>query len=143
MNLRSQRTTISLRSTVPASRRTTGQVPSSAIVQSSLFRRGTRSHLACWNVRTLCDEGAQCMTMRTMSTYGAHVVCLSKVRHWRTFPPQRTGSLRPQTKEPGRDDDRDSLGTGPSNLGSGSSGRGCSHGCRRNRSQPNAVPSNK
>ncbi len=44
-----------------------------------------------------------------------------------TRSPQQTGSLQPQTMELGLYDDRDSLSAGPSSLGSGSSGRGCSH----------------
>ncbi len=53
--------------------------------------------------------------------------------------PQRTGRRRPQTVEPGLDDDWDSLSAGPTSLGSESSRRGCSHRCRRNRPQVNAV----
>ncbi len=40
-------------------------------------------------------------------------------------------------------DERDRLGAGSRSMGSGSSGRGFCHWCRRNRSQVNAVLSNK
>ncbi len=45
-----------------------------------LMQRRVCSHIACWNVRTLRDEGVQALTMRTFSTYQVDGACLSEVR---------------------------------------------------------------
>ncbi len=67
--------------TVPASRRTTGQVPTPAILHPApIFRQGLPTHIACWNVRSLRDEGVQCHTMRIPLAHRVDVACLSEVR---------------------------------------------------------------
>ncbi len=45
-----------------------------------LMQRRVRSNIACWNVRTLRDEGVQALTMRILSTYRVDVAGLSEVR---------------------------------------------------------------
>ncbi|MES9976207.1 MAG: reverse transcriptase domain-containing protein [Candidatus Thiodiazotropha sp.] len=37
-------------------------------------------YVACWNVRTLLDNGAQCITTRSLRDYGVDIACLSEVR---------------------------------------------------------------
>ncbi len=69
------------RASAPASRQTTGQVPTPAIVHPSpIFHQGLPTHIACWNVRSLRDDGVQCITMRTLLAYRMEVACLSEVR---------------------------------------------------------------
>ena len=36
--------------------------------------------VACWNVRTLLDEGSQKITMSSLLKYGVDIACLSEVR---------------------------------------------------------------
>ena len=45
-----------------------------------LFRRKKDLRIACWNVRTLRDDGVQALTMRMLHKYGVHIACLSEVR---------------------------------------------------------------
>ncbi len=67
--------------TVPASRRTAGQVLTPAIVHPApIFRQGVPTHIACWNVRSLRDEGVQCLPMRTLLAYHVEEACRSEVR---------------------------------------------------------------
>ncbi len=44
-----------------------------------IFRRKEHSHIACWNVRTIRDEGTQALTMRIILAYSVDVECLSEV----------------------------------------------------------------
>ncbi len=81
MPFRPTRIYASSNASAPASRRTTGQVPTPAIVHPApIFRQGLPTHIACWNVRSLRDEVVQCLTMRTLLAYRVEVACLSEVR---------------------------------------------------------------
>ncbi len=63
----------------PTSIGTTEQV-SHPSVPAPIFRRKGRFHKACWNVRTLRDEGTQALTTRVLLAYRVDVACLSTVR---------------------------------------------------------------
>ena len=45
-----------------------------------ILRRRDACNIACWNVRTLRDEGTQSLTMRALHQYKVDVACLSEVR---------------------------------------------------------------
>ena len=54
--------------------------PKNAGLKAAYLRSTSGLKLGYWNVRSLLDEGSQCLTMRTLWMYGIDVACLSEVR---------------------------------------------------------------
>ncbi len=45
-----------------------------------ILRRKDELHVACWNVRTLQDVGAQALAVRGLRKYNVEIACLSEIR---------------------------------------------------------------
>ncbi|CAI9726958.1 Hypothetical predicted protein [Octopus vulgaris] len=58
----------------------TTQIYPNPAIALPLFRRRKDLRVACWNVRTLCDDGVQALTMKALHRYRVSVACLSEVR---------------------------------------------------------------